>query len=161
VDQKVELEHLCALVKEPTATNDIPQEGATTAETEDTGMEVDVVALDHIVENVTYGLVEPKTMPLGRRRASPMPPPSLTQQLRETQGTQDSLSFPPIDKVGQLRASNLDLKSRLASLVEQYYQWKLACVLTVDKNHQMALEFKKINNEYLENNAKREFGLTS
>jgi hypothetical protein len=91
VDQKVELEHLCALVKEPTATNDIPQEGATTAETEDTGMEVDVVALDHIVENVTYGLVEPKTMPLGRRRASP----------------------------------------------------------------------KKIDNEYLENNAKREFGLTS
>jgi hypothetical protein len=83
------------------------------------------------------------------------------QQLPETQGAQDSLSFPPIDELAQLRASNLDLKSRLASLVEQYYQWKLACILSVDKNHQMALEFKKIDNEYLENNAKREFGLTS
>jgi hypothetical protein len=100
-------------------------------------------------------------MPLGQRRASLMLPPSLTQQLPETQGTQDSLSFPSFDELGQLRASNLDLKSCLASLVEQYYRWKLACILSVDKNRQMALEFKKIDNEYLENNAKREFGLTS
>jgi hypothetical protein len=45
--------------------------------------------------------------------------------------------------------------------VEQYYQWKLGYILSVNKNRQMALEFKKIDNEYLENNAKREFGLTS
>jgi hypothetical protein len=89
------------------------------------------------------------------------PPPNLTQQLPETQRTQDSLSFPPIDELAQLRASNLDLKSCLASLVEQYYQWKLACILSVDKNRQMDLEFKKIDIEYLENNVKREFGLTS
>jgi hypothetical protein len=78
-DQKAELEGLRALVKEPIATNDVPQEVVTTAETEDTEMEVDVVALDHVVDSVTYGLVETKTMPLGRRRArllgGPPPPP--------------------------------------------------------------------------------------
>jgi hypothetical protein len=37
----------------------------------------------------------------------------------------------------------------------------LACILSVDKNRQMDLEFKKIDIEYLENNVKREFGLTS
>jgi hypothetical protein len=73
-DQKVELELLCALVKEPTSTNVAPQEVVTTVEAEDTKMEVDVVALDHVVENVTYGLVETETMPLGRRRASLIPP---------------------------------------------------------------------------------------
>jgi hypothetical protein len=160
-DQKAELERLRKLVKEPIATNDVRQEVVNTVETEDTKMEVDVVVLNHVLENVTYGLVETKTMPLGRRRASLMPPPNLQQQLPETQGTQDSLSFPPIDELAQLRASNLDLKSCLASLVEQYYQWKSACILSVDKNCQMALEFKKIDNEYLENNAKRQFGLTS
>jgi hypothetical protein len=160
-DQKAELERLLALVKEPTATNVAPQAVVTIAEAENTEMEVHVVALDHIVENVTYGLVETETMPLGRRRASLIPPPNLTQQPPETQWTQDSLSFPPIDELGELRAFNLDLKSRLSSVVEQYYQWKLACILSVDKNRQMALEFKKIDNEYLENNAKREFGLTS
>jgi hypothetical protein len=42
-----------------------PQEVVTTAEAEDTEIEVDVVALDHVVENMTYGLVETETMPLG------------------------------------------------------------------------------------------------
>jgi hypothetical protein len=64
-DHKAELERLRALVKEPTATNIAPQAVVTTAEAEDTKMEVDVVALDHVVENMTYGLVETETMPLG------------------------------------------------------------------------------------------------
>jgi hypothetical protein len=38
-------------------------------------MEVDTAALDHIVKNVTYGLVEPETTPLGRRRATLIAPP--------------------------------------------------------------------------------------
>jgi hypothetical protein len=77
-DQKAELELLRALVKEPTAMNDAPQRGAATTESEDTEMEVDAAAFDHIVENVTYGLVEPETTPLGQRRASfmPLPPES-------------------------------------------------------------------------------------
>jgi hypothetical protein len=37
----------------------------------------------------------------------------------------------------------------------------LAYIFTVDKNHQIASEYKKIDNEYLENNSKRDFGLTS
>jgi hypothetical protein len=73
-DQKAELERLSALVKEPTTMNDAPQEVVTTAEMEDTEMEVDVVALDHVIESVIYGLVETETMPLGQRRASLMPP---------------------------------------------------------------------------------------
>ena len=64
-DQKAEFERLCALVKEPIATNDAPQEIVTIAETEDTKMEVDVVVLNHVVESVAYGLVETETMPLG------------------------------------------------------------------------------------------------
>jgi hypothetical protein len=45
-------------------------------------------------------------------------------------------------------------------LVEQYYQWKLAYILTVDKNCQMAMEFRKIDNEYLKNNTRRDSRLT-
>jgi hypothetical protein len=89
-------------------------------------MEVDTAIINHVVENVTYGLVEPVTTPLGRRRAILMP--LQTQQTLDTQRTQDSLSFPPINEVGQLRASNSDLKIRIGALVEQYYQWKLACI---------------------------------
>jgi hypothetical protein len=148
------------LVKEPTTTNDAPQQDVAIAELEDTEMEVDATVFDHIVENVTYGLVEPKPRYLAEEELVPYPP-NLTQQQLETQRTQDFLSFPSIDEVEELRASNLDFNSRLASLVEQYYQWKLACILMVDKVRQMALEFKKIDNEYLENNTKREFGLTS
>jgi hypothetical protein len=90
-----------------------------------------------------------------------MPPPPPTQQPLNLEETQDSLSFPPVDEVGQLQASNSNLQNRIAALGEQYYQWKLACILTVDKNCQMASEYNKINNEYLENNSRRDFGLTS
>jgi hypothetical protein len=124
-------------------------------------MEVDVVALDYIVKNAMYGLVDPVTTPLGRRRENLMPPPPPTQQPIHIEETQDSLSFPPVDEVGLLQASNLELKNRIATLGEQYYQWKLACILSVDKNRQMASEYKKIDNEYLENNSRRDFGLTS
>jgi hypothetical protein len=80
VDQKVELERLCSLGKEPTATNDAPRHGVATAESEDIEMEVDAAALDHVVENVIDRLLEPVSTPLGRRRASLMPPPPPTQQ---------------------------------------------------------------------------------
>jgi hypothetical protein len=84
-------------------------------------MEVDKVALDHVVENATYGLVDPITTPLGRRRENLMPPPPSTQQPLHIEETQDSLSFPPVDEVGQLQASNSELKNRIAALGEQYY----------------------------------------
>jgi hypothetical protein len=69
-----------------------------------------------------------------------MPPPPPTQQPLHIEEMQDSLSFPPVNEVGQLQALNSKLKNQIAALGEQYYQWKLACILTVDKNHQMASE---------------------
>jgi hypothetical protein len=60
-DQKVELERLHSLVNEPTTTNEAPQQGVPTAESEDTEMKVDAAAFDHVVENATYGLLEPVT----------------------------------------------------------------------------------------------------
>jgi hypothetical protein len=105
-DQKVELDRLRSLFNESRTANEAPQQGVSTAESEEIEMEVDAAALDHVVENATYGLLEPITTPLGRRRANLMPPPPPTQQLLNLEETQDSLSFPPIDEVGQLQASN-------------------------------------------------------
>lgn len=87
-------------------------------------MEVDATAFDHIIENITYGLVEPKPCYLAEEELVPYSP-SLMQQQLGTQGTQDFLSFPSIDEVDQLQASNLDFNSHLALLVKQYYRWKL------------------------------------
>jgi hypothetical protein len=120
-DQKVELNRLRSLLNESTTANVAPQLGVPIVQSEDTEMEVDVVALNHVVENATCGLVEPVTMPLGRRRPSLMPPPPPTQLPLHVEETQDSLSFPPVDEVGQLQASNSELKNRIATLGEQYY----------------------------------------
>ena len=124
-------------------------------------MEVDATALDYVVENATYGLLEPVTTPLGRRRVNFMPPPPPTQQPLHVEEMQDSLSFPPINEVGQLQVSNSKLKNQIATLAKQYHQWKLAYIITVDKSRQMASAYKKIDNEYLANNTRRDFGLTS
>jgi hypothetical protein len=121
-DQKVELDYLCSLLNESTTANVALQQGVPAAQSEDTKMEVDVVALDHVVENATYGLVEPVTTPLGRSRGNLMPPPPPTQQPLHIKEMQDSLSFPPVDEVGQLQASNSDLQNRIAALGEQHYQ---------------------------------------
>jgi hypothetical protein len=65
--QKVELDRLHLLLNESRTANEAPQQGVPTAESEETEREVDVAALDHVVENATYGLLEPVTSPLGRR----------------------------------------------------------------------------------------------
>ena len=62
-NQKVELECLCSLVNEPTTTDEAPQQGVPTTELEDNEMDVDAAALNHVVENATYGLMELVTMP--------------------------------------------------------------------------------------------------
>jgi hypothetical protein len=116
VDQKVELDRLRSLLNESTTANVAPQQGVSATQSEDTEMEVDVVALNHVVENATYGLVDPVTTPLGCRRKNLMPPPPPTQQLLHIEETQDSLSFPPVDEVRQLQASNSELKNRIAAL---------------------------------------------
>jgi hypothetical protein len=101
-------------------------------------------------------------------------------QLIYTEGTQDSLSFlllstandvhvpfePPSEvpnppcqnEIIQLRGDNKLLREHLSELSEQYYQWKVACIFTVDKNRQMAIEMDKINKEYKQHNMMRDFG---
>jgi hypothetical protein len=96
------------LLNESRTANEASQQGVPTAESEETKMEIDAATLDHVVENATYGLLEPITTPLGYRRENLMPPPPPTQQPLNIEETQDSLSFPPIDEVGQLQASNSD-----------------------------------------------------
>jgi hypothetical protein len=108
-DQKVELDRLRSLFNESTTANVAPQQGVPATQSEDTEMEVDVVALDHVVENATYGLVDLVTTPLGRRRENLMPPPPPTRQPLHIEETQDSLSFPPVDEVRQLQESNSEL----------------------------------------------------
>jgi len=60
-----------------------------------------------------------------------------------------------------LRAKNVILKGCLHEVLEQYYQWKLACIFTVDRTWQMTKEFQKISNNYMENNQEKVFSLTS
>jgi hypothetical protein len=105
-DQKVELDHLHWLLNESRTANEAPQQGVSTAKSEETEMEVDAAALNRVVKNATYGLLEPVTMLLGHRQANLMPPPPPIQQPLNIEETQDSLSFPPINEVGQLQASN-------------------------------------------------------
>jgi hypothetical protein len=124
-------------------------------------MEVDTAALDHVVENMTYGVLEPMNTPICQRRTSLMPLLVQHNNHWTHKGSKGSLSFPPIDEVGQLQASNSKLKDQIGALVERHYQWKLAYILTVDKNCQMAMEYRKIDSEFLENNTRRDFGLTS
>ena len=53
------------------------------------------------------------------------------------------------------------LKKHFFELSDQYYQWKVACILIVDWNPEMAIEMDKINKEYRQHNIIKDFGLTS
>lgn len=77
--------------------------------------------------------------------------------------SQDSLAF---DVLGVPVPNNIELLNQrlilqLQQLAEQYYQWKLACIFTVDRARQMAEEMRKIDNNYTIHNHERLFGLTS
>jgi predicted lipoprotein len=63
--QKAELERLRASVKEPIATIDASKRVGASGDLEDTDMEVNVAVLDHVVEDVTYGVLEPLNTPIG------------------------------------------------------------------------------------------------
>jgi hypothetical protein len=149
---------------------------------QDTNMLIDNDVIENVVATVTYGVLEDIHIPIRRRPSIPLPPPSHTVQSLNTEGTQDSLSFPLIstandvhipsqppsevpdphcqNEIIQLRGDNKLLREHLSELNEQYYQWKVACILTVDKNWQMAIEMDKINKEYKQHNMMRDFGLT-
>jgi hypothetical protein len=53
------------------------------------------------------------------------------------------------------------LKKHIFEMSDQYYQWKVACILTMDRNRQMAIEMDKINKGYMHHNMIKDFGLTS
>jgi hypothetical protein len=78
VEQKAELKCLSVLVKEPIATNDILQRVGAGGDLEDTDMEVDAPVLVHVIEDVTYRVLEPVNIPVGQRKASLMSSPNLT-----------------------------------------------------------------------------------
>lgn len=125
--------------------------------------------IDNVISNITTCLVDSSPTPLvnriARRPTVFLPPIQVEAQPHmDVVGTQDSLSFPTSDngmEVEQLRAANEVLRKRIGELSKQYYQWKVACILNVDRARQMAVEFKKIDNEYLSFNTRRDFGLTS
>jgi hypothetical protein len=72
------LERLRSLVTKPTTTNDALQRISAIGDSEDINMEVDATALDHVIDGVTYGILEPVNTPIGRKTTSLMPPPSPT-----------------------------------------------------------------------------------
>jgi hypothetical protein len=149
----------------------------------DTNMLVDNDVIENVVATVTAGVLEDIHSPIRKRPSVLLPPPSPTVQSLNTEGTQDSLSFPLLsvandvhvpfeppsevpdppcqNEIIQLRGDNKLLRKHLSELSEQYYQWKVACILTMDKNRQMAIEMDKINKEYKQHNMMRDFGLTS
>ena len=131
-------------------------------------MEVDDTYINNVVDVATAGVLEDISTPAKRQRVAPFLPPMgpLARPYVDIDGplSEDSLSFPtnaPTEEVTALRKANDELRLRNAALSETYYQWKVATILSVDRGRQMALEFKKIDNEYLQHNVRRDFGLTS
>jgi hypothetical protein len=181
--QVQEIEELRRQRSHASTVNDIQNPTDDETHVHDTNMLVDNDVIENVVATVTYGVLEDIHTPICRRPSIPLPPPSHTVQSLNTEGTQDSLSFPLIstandvhvpsqppsevpdphcqNEIIQLRGDNKLLREHLSELSEQYYQWKVACILTVDKNRQMAIEMDKINKEYKQHNMMRDFGLTS
>ena len=59
-----------------------------------------------------------------------------------------------------LQSNHDKLNEEFKSLTRLHYQWKLACLWTVDRNRQLALDFEKIDQQY-KKNTQRGWGLTS
>ena len=135
--------------------------------------ELDEAQIMDVVNDVTSAIVEDVNeveLPTRvQRKPVHLPPPVnvtmyVDNPIVATQGTQDSLAFPsppPALELAALHRANKLLRTRLGQLSESYYQWKVACVLTVDRSKQIVAEYKKIDNEYLTHNQRRDFGLTS
>jgi hypothetical protein len=131
-------------------------------------MEVDDDYINKVVDIATSGVLEDICTPAPRQRAPvvllPVGPEARSYVDIDGPLSEDSLSFPTnaqTAEVDALKNANDELRLRLSVLSQQYYQWKVATILNVDRGRQMANEFKKIDNEYLQNNVRRDFGLTS
>ena len=153
------------------------------AHAHDTNMLVDNDVIENVVVTVIVGVLEDIHIPVRKRASIALPPRSPTVQYLDTEGTQDSLSFPMfstandihtpsestsqiqdpsyVNEIIHLREDNNVLKKHIFKMSEQFYHWKVACILTVDQNKQIAIEMDKINKEYRKCNMIRDFGLIS
>ena len=123
-----------------------------------------------IIESATHGLLEDTPVRVPRKPIIPfasssqvMHPPQRQIMFVDSQETEDSLGFqqPSVPTVSELQATNGMLRKYLIEMSRQYYQWKIACIMNVDRFRQMHDEFKRIDRDYLQLNSKRDFGLTS
>ena len=104
--------------------------------------------------------------------------PSLAPRLRITKVTTltaNEQASTDIEEMVKLQENNAKLKQELQtlqsnhdkfdkefkSLTGLHYQLKLACLWTVDRNQQLALEFERIDQQYKEKNTQRDWRLTS
>ena len=92
--------------------------------------------------------------------------PSLAPGLPITEvatSTANDQAFADIEEMIKLQEDNAKLKQELQtlqsnhdklnkSLIGLHYQWKLACLWTVDRNQQLALEFQRIDQQYKKKN---------
>ena len=60
-----------------------------------------------------------------------------------------------------LQTNHDKLDEEFKSLTGLHYQLKFACLWTVDRNRQLALEFERIDQHYKKKNTQRDWGLTS
>jgi len=133
-------------------------------------MEVDEATLDNVVDVATSGILKDIQGPAKQQRVPSILPPMdpFVRLYVDMDGdgplSQDSLSFPifaATEEVIALKNANNALRLRISALVETYYQWKVAIIFSVNRSDQIAIEFKKIDNEYLHHNLRWDFGLTS
>ena len=131
-------------------------------------MLVDESYINNTIDVATSGVLENISTPAKRRRVGVVLPP-LGPHARpyvDIDGplSQDSLSFPTTaqtEEVETLRRANDELRLLVSKFAKTHYEWKVATILNVDRSRQMAIEFKKIDEDYLTHNKRRNFGLTS
>ena len=89
--------------------------------------------------------------------------------------TTNDKAFADIEEMVKLQEDNAKLKQELQTLQSNHnklneefkaltglhYQWKLACLWSVDRNRQLALEFERIEEQYMKKNTQCDWRLTS
>lgn len=145
---------------------------------------MDIEPVNRVVDNLVGGLISDERE--GTTTFQRVPRVNLPSPFQDS----DSLGFPPLrgavnyghvttfgdlnDKeildsieacedleTGALKKKLANHRRRIIELLEQFFQWKVACIWSVDKGRQMAKEYKRVANEYMEHNNQRQFGLTS
>jgi hypothetical protein len=141
--QVQEIEELCCQQSHASTVDDIQNPTDDETHAHDTNMLVDNDVIENVVATVTYGVLEDIHSSIRRRPSIPLPPSHTIQSLN-TEGTQESLSFPLIsmandvhvpseapskvpdpacqNEIIQLRGDNKLLREHLSELSKQYYQ---------------------------------------